>query len=196
MLDEEEVRDLKQTAMALSAALESGLNQVCDAIEEETGKCSQNTDFTPRQALLRAYATAAVAVRGDQVTKEVIENEILRIEEHASLGDTGIDVFVEGVPNLERIFTGALPIQVDGLLGLTVEEALNKDIRWLAAQKVRFRGIQLGLENVLHKTLAISENPVNVHRQGSTTKIGLWWHPINLLTPEIRVAYIPVGYIP
>ena len=81
------------------------------------------------------------------------------------------------------------------MLGLTVEEALNRDIRWLEVQRVRFDGIDAGFTNILEEELAVSENPVNIRRLGSVAKIGAWWHPITPLA-QLEVAYVPVGYIP
>ena len=67
------------------------------------------------------------------------------------------------------------------MLGLTVEEALNKDIRWLEVQRVRFDGIDAGFTNILEEELAVSENPVNIRRLGSIAKTVAWWHPITPL---------------
>ena len=100
MLHRKEAEGLKRTAKALAEALEQGINEVCGNVEQDVEACEQNTKLTPKQAMLRAYATAALAVRGHKAEPDAIEEEIVRIEERALEGDTGYKIFISGTPNL------------------------------------------------------------------------------------------------
>ena len=90
MLHRKEAEGLKRTAKALAEALEQGISEVCGDVEKDVEACEQNTKLTPKQAMLRAYATAALAVRGHKAEPDAIEEAIVRIEERAMEGDTGV----------------------------------------------------------------------------------------------------------
>ena len=195
MLNRDEVRAMANAAGALSEALKRSLSVVCEGETESDGECLSTKGYTPQEIVLRAYTAAAMAIRGDTVEQSRLNEEIEKLMRDARLGKVGYDVLVEGVPNLKRLFAGALPIRMDGLLGRKVEDVLKEGVKWLRREGKRLEGIEFGLTRVLQNGLAITENPVHVKRLGAVQKPQGWWHRIHPLG-QIKVAYIPVGYIP
>lgn len=84
-----------------------------------------------------------------------------------------------------------LPVRTDGLLSLTLAEAMGKTIGWYKEQLEILRNKAAGLGNI-RNGLWVSEDPAMVGTAKAEAKN--WFERLGL--GQIEFAYVPMTYIP